>query len=272
MLIDPYEENWQEQLREWTVMAHEGAGQYLLIDGAFLPGLFREVRLAIGSSDVTLLFKTLPGCSDVVRDYSPFVVKISEASLPRLKHILDRCSGFPMLSYLETPDTLAALTLRLSSWCIIYADGQRFNFRFADVRRLKKIFEVLTPLQQGELTGNVSHWAYIDRSGRWERLLITAPTAHIPSEPPKLDESQFSQLVRDSEADELLASLSSQNRFPDRAPSRLHAVVRQALSMAEEAGLSSMERDKWCEQCLVDTASLNHEDLRMRLSSWRANE
>lgn len=116
---------------------------YLLIDGAFLPGLRRK----LAALSPTLLFEFLPGCNDNTRDVSPLLL----ACMPAALRWLERTSGWPMLSVIATRESQRQLAERLAAWCIIEADGQRFNFRFPDTRRLPAIFAALTSGQQAQM-------------------------------------------------------------------------------------------------------------------------
>jgi hypothetical protein len=67
--------------------------------------------------------------------------------------LLDKCSGWPMMCAIETPESQAELAARLAAWCVVEVDDQRFNFRFPDTRRLPAIFDALTPTQRAEFAG-----------------------------------------------------------------------------------------------------------------------
>jgi hypothetical protein len=65
MLIDPYHTNWHAELVAQSRRLPDGAQLVLLIDGAFVPGLFRHLSR---TSEPVLLFERFPGCNDKVRD------------------------------------------------------------------------------------------------------------------------------------------------------------------------------------------------------------
>jgi hypothetical protein len=83
MFIDPLNEAWVERLRERRSAMPADMNLYLLIDGAFLPGLFRSREFtAIDGSGPRLLFEALPSCSEAVRDASPFLIPLNRITPP----------------------------------------------------------------------------------------------------------------------------------------------------------------------------------------------
>ncbi|HEX9173338.1 MAG TPA: DUF4123 domain-containing protein, partial [Telluria sp.] len=134
MLIDTYDERWLELLNTLAPGEAGASSTYLLIDGVFVPGLYRLVSAALPSPQApTLLFESLPCCSDKTRDVSPFIVPYQSSNI-RLQRLLERCSGWPMMSAIETAESQAELTARLAAWCVVEVGEQRFNFRFPDTR------------------------------------------------------------------------------------------------------------------------------------------
>lgn len=171
-----------------------------------------------------------------------------------------------MVSAIETSETLAELTARLSVWCVVYADGQRFNFRFPDTRRLPGIFNALALEQQGQLAGPASHWSYIGRDGEWRELVLPATNSAIADDSPELSDQQFGRMVGDSEADEMLVRLADRGLVPERS-SLGHAIVSSALKAAEVGALDPALRVDWCGACLADADMLL--DGGAKLESWR---
>jgi hypothetical protein len=164
MLTDPYNEQWLDRLNAPCEDAQLDRSLYLLVDGVFVPGLHRLIKAALPPSDApTLLFEALPGCNDKTKDVSPFLIRYHPSNA-ELNALLGKCTGFPMISAIETVERQADLTERLAAWCVVHADGHRFNFRFPDTRRLPGIFRVLTPLQRSELAGPATRWSYVNRS------------------------------------------------------------------------------------------------------------
>lgn len=245
MLVDTYNPHWLSQLREQAASLDQDRHLHLLIDGVFLPGLYREI-----APEPVLLFKALPGCSEAVKDVSPFLLSYRPDHLA-LDRVLAKCSGWPMVSTIETEEELASLAARLASWCVVYADGQRFNFRFPDTRRLPGIFRALTIEQQGQLIGPASRWRYIDRSGQWADLHLSGLSAPVISDWPTLEAGQFGQMVGDSAPDEIMLRLSDRGHSWPMTPSQCHAIVIEALKLADHAGLGQQQQIDWCEACLI---------------------
>jgi hypothetical protein len=158
MLIDPFTDTWLEQLDQRLSDLPDATNLFLLIDGAFVPGLFRSRELDASRTDgMSLLFEALPACGEAAKDVSPFLVRV-EKMRRSLSALLDRCSGWPMICEIETTENLFDLSSRLAAWCVVEVDDQRFNFRFPDTRRLPKIFATLTVLQRAQLAGPASRW------------------------------------------------------------------------------------------------------------------
>jgi len=268
MLIDTYHEDWLTDLYERARQLDEHTQIYLLIDGVFVPGLYLQVRKAVSATEMTLLFETLPSCSDKVRDVSPFLVRY-DAMLGGLEKILGHCSGSPMVSAIETEETLEQLTERLAAWCVIYSDGQRFNFRFPDTRRLPGIFSALRADQRAQLAGPATRWAYIDREGGWKELPAPMLDSPVVQGWPELDDGQFGMMVSDNEVDSMLVRISRRQHLPDAKPSHLHATISQALRVAETQTLDENFLIDWCEECLVHSVLPDEVVMAKRMVEWR---
>ncbi len=268
MFIDPFTTDWLEWLESKTVGKAANEHMYLFLDGAFVPGLHRAIRTAHPASEgPALLFETLPGCSEEVRDVSPLLVSYT-ASNTELRHALMRCNGWPMFSAIITPESLDEMKQRLAAWCVVEVDNQRFNFRFPDTRRLPGIFTALIPDQRAELAGPASAWHYIGRDGSWKSLPM--PCLYRPvAESPVLDAVQFAAMVDDSEADEVLLLLQDRGRRWERSHSQLYAQVSDALRVAKEACLETELRVDWCEACMDDASMLGDEQAAEKLVHWR---
>ena len=214
---------------------------YLLIDGAFAPGLHKLLE----ENAKSLLFESLPGCTGETKDVSPFLT-LWNADDKRLRNLLRRCDRWPMVSAIETPESRKELSGRLAAWCIVEADGLRFNFRFPDTRRLPAIFRTLTRAQRAQMAGPAVRWSYVSRDGQWRELEVAASATGIASEP-TLDQHQFGTLVDDSRADELMTLLPDRGHDPYRHSSRSHALLTAALQAAARAKLGDRLTVKWCE-------------------------
>ncbi len=263
MLIDPYQESWLDEL---SLPAGEMM-TYLFIDGAFVPGLYRLVDAQLPpSQSATLLFEALPACSDKTRNVSPFIVPYARSS-SGWQAVLAHCSGWPMVSAIETPESQAELAERLAAWCVVEAGAQHFNFRFPDTRRLPVIFEALTPTQRLEFAGPAVRWSYIDRRGRWAQLDVPASAFPI-AERPTLDDQQFSRLVDASEVDEVLAILERRGLSLRGRRSDLYAGIAIALRAADRRHLPPESKIEWCESCLLAGLPCDETEAGDRLTRW----
>jgi len=266
MLINSFQPDWQSDLNRRHEALPHGARLVLLIDAAFSPKIFRQ----LGSTcNPILLFELLPACSKEAKDVSPFVVSFdpTDKSLVRL---LALCSGWPMLSVLTTYESAEQLAKRLAAWCIVEVDGQNFNFRFPDTRRLPVIFETLIQQQRREMIGNTIEWHYISRDGSWSSLPVEPWTFPLPiSDKATLEQSQFGKLLTDSEPDEMWVQLLDRGVRTHLLPSQRHAVLSYALHVADKDGLDDLSQIAWCMDCIEKSCQSDLEALRSRLAEWK---
>lgn len=264
MFIDAYSDKWFDDLCARRVELPAQHRLYLLIDGAFVPGLYKQVRLG----DIALLFDASPACTAQAKDVSPFLIPFSVDD-KHLRALLGQCEGWPMVDLIETPEPVEALAQRLSAWCIVEADGQRFNFRFADTRRLPAIHRALDERQRAQLTGPACRWSYVKREGGWADLALGAGDQVDAAPAAILDERQFAALVDDSRLDELLSLLHDRGHDVYRHPSRSHALLAQAFHGAAGAGLGSSELLGWCECFWLHDQLSDNETVIAALAEWR---
>jgi hypothetical protein len=241
MLIDAFSEDWLDVLYQRAAELPVARKMYLLLDGAFVPGLHRRLHV----ERKAILFAALRGCTDEVRDVSPFLAPFSPDEKV-LKSLLSRSNRWPMVSVIATPELLEQLTDRLAAWCVVEADGQRFNFRFPDTRRLPAIFGTLSPVQRAQIAGPATSWSFIGRDGRWCELELDGCDMDIAAEP-VLDQRQFAHLVADSRVDEVLVLLNDRGAQVFRHPSRSHALLMAALRAAHMEQLPDDALLDWCE-------------------------
>jgi hypothetical protein len=265
MLINLLVPGWESNLEKQYAALPAGARLVLLIDGAFAPMLFQPLD---SHCKPFLLFEFLPGCSTEARNVSPFVVKFDPEN-KSLTRLLKRCSEWPMLSVLTTYESAEQLAERLSAWCIVEVGGQNFNFRFADTRRLPKIFETLTQQQRRGLVGNTIGWHYISRDGSWSSLLVELSTISLSlTDKAVLNETQFGQLLVDSEPDEMWVRLLDRGIQTDLLPSHRHALLSSALHVADRMGLDEFLQTDWCMHCIQTSCSSDLGTLQATLIDW----
>jgi hypothetical protein len=271
MLIDPHQPDTIARLIQRADDMPDVCHLYLLLDGVFVPGLYRSRPFKGGGArPCYLLFETLPGCSDAVRDVSPFLVLIKAAGVAlveRLADTLGTCSGRPMVSAIATTENLEQLGERLAAWCIIENDGQRFNFRFPDTRRLPGSFAALHAEQRAQITGSMHFWSYIGRDGNWADLEVAGTESEL-AESAVLDDVQFGEIVDDAAPDEVLFRLAYSGFKSELPHSLLHAAVSAALKTAKEAGLEEDLREEWCEHVACHGQGANNP---AGLAQWRTS-
>jgi len=266
MLIDPYQAGWELELAKWHTALPKDMNLFLLVDGAFVQGLFRQLA---GVCKPVLLFESLPGCAEETRDVSPFLVPFSadERSLAR---VLGRCNGQPMLSAIATTDNIERLGQQLAAWCIVEVDGQCFNLRFPDTRWLPAIVDVLTSAQRYAFVGDACSWHFIGRDGAWHSLPLQAhvdPSSEV--ERAVLNEVQFTQLVVDSESDEMWSRLQYRGVDWYGLPSHRHQLLSGSIALAREHGLDETLTLRWCSQCVSDANFNDVQDMHLSFVRWK---
>lgn len=271
MFIDPHQADIVAYMAQRADDLPAACHLYLLLDGAFVPGLYRSRHFQSRTAGpFYLLFETLPACTKAVRDASPFLMLIKPAGgvlMERLSARLAACSGWPMVSAIATTENMAQLGERLAAWCVIENDGQRFNFRFPDTRRLPGGFAALRADQRVQLTGGMHFWSYIGRDGRWADLEVAGAESAM-AHSTELDDVQFGEIVDDAAPDEVLFRLAYSGFESELPHSLLHAVVSTALKIARDAGLEDGLRQSWCEHVARHGQGQNNPAC---LSQWRTS-
>lgn len=263
MLIDTFNPGIFEALDARAAALDPEHHLYLLVDGAFVPGLHRMLR----PGGKAILFESLPGCREETKDMSPFLTPFRPAD-KMMTRLVKRCDGWPMVSAIETSESLHELSERLASWCVVEADGQRFNFRFADTRRIPGIIKVLSGAQRACFCGPAVSWTYVARDGRWHDLKIDGLSAQVAAEP-VLDERQFASLIDDSRVDELMAQLDYRGNATYKHPGRSYALLTTALQAAKEAELDEEHIVDWCEWFWRRDSLQDGQAAALSLESWR---
>lgn len=234
-----------DSLNAWAHALHDKAKMSILLDGAFLPGIWREVRHLVESGDFANLF-SLNGASDTnVLDLSPIIFGYDPYNLA-MNRLLHKCSAYPMISSIVSPEPLLHLANRLRSWCIVEHGGQRLNLRYADTRRLPDIVEVLSSPQCMALIGPAYEWKYIGRTGEWESLKLPTGRIDEAEAPYILTDAQFGKLVDRAEPDQILSDPAFLRRAAGVASWTAYGVVRHALSLIPWAEGTRSQRLEWC--------------------------
>lgn len=265
MLTDPFAEDWLDILHQRFRDRPAAHALHVLVDGAFVPGLHRR----IGVDRKALLFEGLPASGPSTLDVSPFIVPF-DPEHRALRAVLRKCQGWPMVSVIESPEPWLDLAARLAAWCIVEVDGQRFNFRFADTRRLPAILRTLDGAQRRQFAGPAVSWSHIGRDGTWQMLALAGSGNPIASGP-RLDDAQFGALVEDSRADEVLARLDDHPNRGAHRPSQAHALVSSALAPAINAGVGDAELVDWCGWLLAHGGRDDESDVARLFTAWMAH-
>ena len=231
--IDQHAPDLIEKLAGFHNQRPQHCNTYLLIDGVFDSRWFAYLSSQPALSWHALL-ASLPGNSKAVLKISPLLVSYAPDD-QEMESLLRATSGKPMLSVLNTPDDMDLLSDRLARWCVVKADGQSFNFRFTDTRRLPGIVAALDAQQRGQLLGPTQGAHYVNRQGRWEALSLPQQPESPVAQRVELTDAQFAKMVADSEADEILAALAQPlpSGYAALAPSQRYARARLALTLAE---------------------------------------
>lgn len=265
MLTDPFADDWLEALHQRFRECPTDRALHVLFDGAFVPGLHR----GIAACSKALLFEGLPASGPDTLDVSPFVVPFDPGDRS-LRSALRRCRGWPMVSVIESSEPWRDLAARLAAWCIVENDGQRFNFRFADTRRLPAILKTLGPAQRGQFAGPAVSWTHVGRDGNWHTLALDGSGGAIASDP-QLDDAQYAALVEDSRADEVLAGFATHPNRDPFLPSQAHALILSALAPALQAGMADRELVEWCGWLLVQGRLDGEPDIARLFTAWKAH-
>jgi Domain of unknown function (DUF4123) len=266
MVIDRYSSHFQDGLDLVVRGARNTEKVFLLIDGGFIPGLYREFCRLYGEGMIEVLFDQGRPCTEEMRSVSPFLCALESLDGGAVE-LLNKCNGKPMLSVIVSHESLKAIAERLSQWCLVENDAQLFNFRYADTRCLPNIFASLTRTQRSYFCGGATVWRYVGRDGEWRDLDVKAvapPSVSTPT-PIVLDSQQFVAIVNASEADEIIAALTRSGRLDACKPSLLYASISEALMAARELSIDESLRVDWCDYCMSRGVKLIPSELEM----WR---
>lgn len=150
------------------------------------------------------------------------------------------------------------------------ADGDRFNFRFPDTRRIAGIYQHLNPSQRAHFVGPATSWLYMGRDGRWKALPELPLDATVAPLDTRLTAQQFAALVSDSDADSVLLILDDRG-YPWTQPHSInHATVQAALGVSRDQLPDEPTKVGWCEACLSDGQLLTAGHPLENLQRWLA--
>lgn len=265
--IDAWCSNWSDHLTDLFRQRRDNEYIHLLVDTAFLPNWHK--RIDTGRAWCAL-FDEQSGDSELL-SVSPVVVTFTPDD-HRLLSALGALSGAPALSAVVTPEPLAAWARRLAPWCVVEIDGQWFNCRFPDTRRLPGIWAALSQSQRASLAGPATAWAYIGRDGTWHTLRAL-PMAESPSmNEVSLTTGQFSRILADAEVDTLLFRCLTQGRHQQFSHAQRHAHVALALEVAQSVGLPEPDHWPWVDHWLSERGDALADDATRELAQTILNQ
>lgn len=266
--IDPWYTGWWDALVSQSRLLPSGHHLHLLIDSAFEPHLHQQLQRATDQT-VQWLFNGFAGDQNELASVSPLVWRFDPHN-SAVRSRLDRLSGSPTLSALQTPEDAATLAARMARWCIVEVDGQHLNLRFPDTRRLPGIYRALTPEQRISLVGPATQWRYLDRNGQWTQVPLEAALfSEDPLIEPQLNADQFAAMMDDGEVDAMMLILGRKGILDQMKHSDAHAIIDTALVWARQAALQDDLHESWCEACIGDSSLINHPDPQTRILLWR---
>lgn len=180
-----------------------------------------------------------------------------------LKPWIERCQGWPMVSYISAEPKLD-LKAWLQARAQIQGADESFMLRWADTRCLPQIVATFNAKQLHSFLQGIEDWRYYNRQGALRSIRSICPTAQQP-EPESLP--PFSTLALTAEQQQHLLSMA----LPDTVsayvagkpeifgklcgqPSAIHACIDQSLtaSVNEESPGVTHERLQAVLQALTD--------------------
>jgi len=217
---------------------------YALIDTAFDEPLGQRLQRQSGSRWRSIYHGTrLAELCDV----SPCLLDLTATQEPirSFDHLLDRCSGKPMLSFLSSKLGIGDLAVHLRPLIeVITEDDLRWPLRFADTRITPALMDTLDPHQRRALLEPVDRWCIIGRTGELTSLdTDTTATVGMPKveQPLPISDEQFSRLLSASEPDTIIESMNivAPETLIDKTPSEVFSVVRHHCLIADRHGIQA---------------------------------
>ncbi len=246
MFISKFRTDWVTELENYSASPEENGNYlYMLLEGAFVQSLHKQFLFA----ETDLLFRYLPGFDDQAASVSPFVIRYD--SRDALNRALVACDGWPMVAAIETPENLPEVAVRLAECCIVEADGQRFNLRFSDTRRIERVIAVLSSSQRSLFFGPASKWYFVGRDGEWKSL-CAKQWETSDNKPPSLvfSTEQYGELIEDSLVDEILSVLENTGLQITANTLYYYRLVTDALSIVE-GDLEFSNLVRWAHHAII---------------------
>lgn len=223
---------------------------YALIDAGQLPdsGSLLRRHLAGKASD-DLFAHTF---ADAALAASPLLVQIGQnENTPsrQIGLIDDGCLKKPIISYLQTKLSLAALSQHLKTLLRIQTADADFLLRYTDPLLLEPIIQMLTPSQRASFLMDVEHWWVTDHRGRLQDVCQQSITASPAPLPLTFDAQQIDALLEACAPCFMMAQLRNLDRdfSMQLNPAEQADFVFKALEDASAQGIEGdSERAEWC--------------------------
>lgn len=177
----------------------------------------------------------------------PFLWNVHRADLPAL---LARCSGRPMLGFIQTPLDLEQTCLHFASFTRGQTpDGLKLALRIADPIRLHDLLVAFGTHLQSRLRSGFAAWHLIGRDGNlitWTGTATLDQKPHLRTLPWPLTDDAFARLMESSEADEMLCSVVERCRslYTPGASVELHQRVRELLDVIETLRVENLDQKR----------------------------
>ncbi|AMC34083.1 DUF4123 domain-containing protein [Janthinobacterium sp. B9-8] len=147
--------------------------------------------------------------------YSPTLYLIGEDNCAaHIAKLIELCEGQPMLSFIRSACDLAGLKQHLECLLKVYCeDNTEWPLRYADIRILVPLFDVLTVGQKKILLGPIHSWLIPDRFGKIQNQFgENKNTAlwNFEAGVLKMDEKQFAEMIDAAVPDSILATVRDQ--------------------------------------------------------------
>lgn len=213
-------------------------------------------------------------------EVAPHLIAINQGRDPRqeqIKQLLKLTSGTPALSWLRSayPERALQMLFGYLAKAQIQDRPKQVHIRFADARILPRLLQALHPSQQRRVIDIVQSWRWFDRGGQWQAWPIeheSSDVAEIDSETYlHLAKSQFYQLLKNTEADEIFQKLTHQcpELIPEQQRAYFHRNIEKFLATADDLHLTTED-----DRSLFVFLSLHYGDgfhrCEVLTSTWQA--
>lgn len=174
-----------------------------------------------------------------------FLWNVERNELPVL---LARCSGRPMLGFIQTPLDMDQMRMHLASFTRGETpDGLKLALRIADPIRLHDLLVAFGTHLQSRLRSGFAAWHLIGRDGNlltWTGTATPDQKPHLRTLPWPLTDDAFARLMESSEADEMLCSVVNEcGHIPTTGSSvDLRCRVHELLDVVDTHGVKNSDQ------------------------------